>query len=42
MTLQKPVIVSQIYYDRCPINNHNKSNLPLHKLTMLGQSVNLL
>jgi len=42
MTLQKPVIVNQTYYDRCSINNHNKTNLPPHKMMMLGQLVNLL
>jgi len=42
MTLQKPVIVSQTYYDRCSINSHNKPNSPPHNLTMLGQLVNLL
>jgi len=41
-TLQKPVIVSQTYCDRCSISNHNKYNLPPHKLMMLGQLMNLL
>jgi len=41
MILQKPVIVNQTYYDRYPIKNDNKCSLPVHKLTMLGQWVDI-
>jgi len=39
MTPQKLVIVSQIYYDGCSINNHSKLR---NKMTMLWHLVNLL